>query len=401
MDEETKRILAEIAEVAHDGTNPMTDQEIANARGDPELLGLMHRMFDAALDFPLPSSFDPLLKRLSFSDSVLLPTDRKKTWRDFLEKYDEWFDWPHTWGIARWYWDYDLNDHAASVYEELHRLAHGNDDVDRGYLLDAIGVFSQLGDEERVRDFYAHVKDAHDAGVVTDDFLREAQVHFVELEIGRVSLLEEIRRLRSELERERLETYYLRSELKEGLRVGEEKEKTRARLLEQYPTVIRLVAKETEEDLVDGTVFYQVRCLREAFPYVVPSRFQSAVEREFNKNIWGILRKDFKNDQLPDEYQMSELSLDKIHEILKTGGKPERAEKRLVIRLKIEKYLGREDLCESGHVGKLGCLRKHSRNARHGRVTGRYDVRELQPLLDKLLENGWIFHFLSLLRRTV
>jgi hypothetical protein len=230
MDEITKLSIQEIL-TASPLSIPVSEEEIASARGDNQLLRLLERCCQDGFESPFPPKFDPIFEKLSFTAISLTPGQRRAAWSDFETEHGVVFGWAEKQGIALWYRDHDVLNQAAAVYEDLHREARINSEVDKSYLLEAMEVYVQLGEYERVRELFVHIKEAYEAKEVDSEFYKaglgyvaEAARSYsgteIELDEGiRNTLFTYVQELENDRENARLEI----SRLKSGVLYKEER----------------------------------------------------------------------------------------------------------------------------------------------------------------------------------
>ena len=185
-DDETKRRIREALQEVRPRpleSSPVSEEEIASTKGDKQLLGLLERCCQdgGGFDLPFPRKFDSIFEKLSFTAKSFTPDQRRTAWSDFETEHGVAFEWEEKQGIALWYRDHDVLDHAAAVYEDLHREARANSEIDKSYLLEAMEVHTQLGEYERVRELFVHVKEAYEEKEVDNEFYKAGLGYVAEI----------------------------------------------------------------------------------------------------------------------------------------------------------------------------------------------------------------------------
>lgn len=408
MSEELRRALENIQHLPP-GPPPVSDAEIDGAHDDEQLLDLMVQLFDESLETPLPSRFDRLLEKLSFTKEEILPDARLTAWSDFVGNHHVWFDWPHTEGIAGWYSKRGMLGHAASVWEEYHRLARTNTDIGPEYLLDLLYLYSELGDYQRARDFFGLVKDAFTEEEVSKDFLLEAKACLVkaaddlspELAPAGSAELMDVREAFFELKNELENARFENDRLKAGVLIDEEKRAADEWLTENQSTLSREIMPQARVYLVDAVMYVRTSKLREPFFYSIPILCGKAVESEFNEKVWRKIKQRLrKRIPIPTRYS-NDLSINMIYEILADGGTNQAAKAiHETARQEVVSLLGSQAILDPSLMSGLCVLRDHSTKARHGGVGGReYKACQLPEFLGSVgidRQAGWIFKFMSL-----
>ena len=407
MSEGLKRIIEEMSRILPPGPPPVSDTELNGAQGDEQVLKLMVRLFDEELETPLPPRFDQLLEKLTFTREEMLPDARLTAWSDFIGNHHVRFDYPHTLGIADWYSKRDMLGHAASVYEEYHRLARTNTDIGPEYLLDILCLYGELGDYQRARDFFGFVKDAFAEGEVSKDFLLEAKRYLIQTLdnlspdqalVGDAELLnirEAYFELKNEFENARFEI----ARLKTGVLVDEERRAADEWLTEHQSILLRDLTPQARAHLTDAVMYVKTPALREHSFAWIPVLCGKAVETEFYEKVWRKIKERLGGKILP-RYR-KDLSINMICEILEGRGNNQmegafhEAARQVVVSL-----LGSPAILDPNLLDGLRSLKWHSTQGRHGEVGGReYKISQFSGFLGSVgidRQDGWIFKFLSL-----
>ena len=409
MSEGLKRIIEEMSRILPPGPPPVSDTELNGAQGDEQVLKLMVRLFDEELETPLPPRFDQLLEKLTFTREEMLPDARLTAWSDFIGNHHVRFDYPHTLGIADWYSKRDMLGHAASVYEEYHRLARTNTDIGPEYLLDLQCLYCELGDYQRVRDFFALVKDAYAEGEVAKAFLLEAKGYLVtaadnlspELALAGGAEFVDVREAFFELKNELENAQFENDRLKAGVLIEEERRAADEWLTENQSTLSREVTPQARVYLVHAIMCVRTPKLTEPFFSWIPILCGKAVETEFNEKVWRKIKQRLKRRiPIPTRYG-NDLSINMIYEILAGGGNNQAAKAiHETIHQEVVSLLGSQATLDRSLLSSLCVLKVHSTNARHGEAGGReYKISQFPEFLGSVgidRQNGWIFKFLSL-----
>ncbi|WP_139077472.1 hypothetical protein [Candidatus Nitrospira nitrificans] len=409
MDEETKRAIDDLI-TASPKSSPISEKEIASTRGDKQLLKLLERCCQDGGDIPFPSEFDPIFEKLSFTAKSLTPDQRRTAWSEFETEHDVTFGWAEKQGIALWYRDHDVLDHAAAVYEDLHRDARTTSEVDKSYLLETMGVYAQLGEYERVRELLVHVKEAYEAKEVDREFY-EAGLGYVaeaarsysgiesEDDAGiRNTLLVYIHELESDRENARLEI----SRLQSGVLFKEERQAAIEWLNQNLGQLVRVLSPDAKESLIEAVLNSRSPTLQIEQCRSIPQGFGRAVEAEFNEKVWDIVKSKL-DEAIKRRFSFVryDLSINNIYRILADEGSGKTSEVRLASRPYIIELLG-QDILANLERNRLNTLSTHFTDARHGSRGGRkYTVKRLNQFLDDigvLKPNGWIYGFLQQLQ---
>lgn len=409
MDEETKRSIDD-AITASSKSSPISEKEIASTKGDKQLLKLLERCCQDGGDIPFPPEFGPIFEKLSFTAKLLTQDQRRTAWSDFETEHGVAFGWVEKQGIALWYRDHDVLDHAAAVYEDLHREARTNSEIDRSYLLEAMEVYVQLGEYERVRELLVHVKEAYEAKEVDSEFYKaglgyvaEAARSYSGIEIEhdegiRNTLLIYVHELENDRENARLEI----SRLKSGVLFKEERQAATEWLIHNLGQLVRVLSPDAKEYLIEAVLYSRSSTLQIEHCTSVPEGFGKAVEAEFNEKIWDIVKSKLDEaikEQFP--FVRYDLSINNIYRILADERFGEMSKVRLASRPYIIELLGQDTLTNLDR-NRLHTLQNHFTDARHGSRGGRkYTVKRLNQFLDDmgvLKLNGWIYGFLQQLQ---
>jgi len=133
---------------------------------------------------PFPPDYSPLIEALSFTASTIESGRLRQAWTNFLDAtgcVD--FIMPIHLGFAIWYWGQGMLQHAASVFEHLHRsVRRGNDqpgEIDTqqsDYLPDMIGLYEEIGDRARVMELFGRVEELHEDGYVNIEAYSDALI---------------------------------------------------------------------------------------------------------------------------------------------------------------------------------------------------------------------------------
>ena len=406
MDEETKRAIDECFQEP----SPISEEEITSTKGDGQLLQLLERCCQGGCDLPFPPKFDPIFEKLSFTAKSLTLDQRRTAWSDFETEHGVTFGWVEKQGIALWYRDHGVLNHAAAVYEALHREARTNSEADKSYLLEAMEVHVRLGEYERVRELLVHVKEAYEAKEVDREFY-EAGLGYVaeaarsysgiesEDDAGiRNTLLAYVHELENDRENARLEI----SRLQSGVLFKEERQAAIEWLNHNLGQLVRVLSPDAKEYLIEAVLNSRSSTLQIEQCTSIPEGFGKAAEAEFNEKVWDTVRS--KLDEAIKKrfpFVRYDLSINNIRRILADERFNEMSEFRLASRPYIIELLG-QDILTNLDPSKLCTLENHYTAARHGSRGGRkYTVKRLNQFLDDmgaLKPNGWIYGFLQQLQ---
>lgn len=409
MDEETKRAIDELLTRSQE-PSPISEEEITSTKGDGQLLQLLERCCQDGAVLPFPPKFDPIFEKLSFTAKSLTTEQRRAAWSNFEAEHGVTFGWAEKQGIALWYRDHDALNHAAAVYEDLHRDARTNSEVDKSYLLEAMEVYVQLGEYERVRELLVHVKEACEAKEADSEFYKvglgyvaEAARSYSGIEIEhdegiRNTLLTYVHELENDRENARLEI----SRLKSGVLFKEERQAATEWLIHNLEQLVRVLSPEAKEYLIEAVLHSRSSTLQIEHYTSAPMDFGKAVEAEFNEKVWDIVKSKL-DEAIKKRFRFVryDLSINNIYRILADERSGEMSEVRLASRPYIMELLGQDTLANIDRK-RLYTLQTHFTDARHGSRGGRkYTVKRLNQFLDDigvLKPNGWIYGFLQQLQ---
>lgn len=404
MDEETKHLLDDLI-TASPKSSPFSEKEIAGTTGDKQLLELLER---CCQDIPCPPEFDPIFEKLSFTAKSLTADQRRTAWSEFETEHNVTFGWAQKWGIARWYRDHDVLGPAAAVYESLHREARTDSDVEKSYLLEAMGVYTQLGEHERVRELLVHVKEAHEAEEVDRESYIEGQGYVAEIAgnfLGteydadiRNTLLTYVHELENDRENARFEI----SRLKLGVLFKEERQAANEWLVHNVGLDVTVLSPEAKDYLIEAVLYSQSPTLQSESGENIPKYFGQAVEAEFNAKVWDIVKRKLDEDlkkRFP--FVQFDLSINNIYRILAATRLGRMSEVILISRPHIVELLG-QGAVSTVEREKLRSLMTDATDTRHGsRGRDKYTMKRLRQFIDDMevsKPNGWIYAFLKQLQ---
>jgi hypothetical protein len=140
---------------------------------DAELIKELDRRFEEDGEkIPFPFEYSPLIQALSFTARPIPKESHGNAWTEFLgstRSSDP--GWAVHYGIALWYWEEGMLDHAVAVFEHLHRsLRHQYtnigevSDYQANYLPDMILLFRELSDRERVGQLFGRLEELYQDG---------------------------------------------------------------------------------------------------------------------------------------------------------------------------------------------------------------------------------------------
>lgn len=407
MDEETKRAIDDLI-TASSKSSPISEKEIASTKGDKQLLKLLERCCQDGGDIPFPPEFDLIFEKLSFTAKSLTPDQRRTAWFEFETEHDVTFGWAEKHGIARWYRDHDVLDNAVAIYEDLHRQARTNSEIEKSYLLEAMGVYTQLGEHERVRELLVHVKESYEAKEVETEFymaglgyVAEIAGNFVGTEYDadiQNTLLTYVHELENDRENARFEI----SRLKLGVLFKEERQAANEWLVHNVGLDVTVLSPEAKDFLIEAVLYSLSPTLQSESGENIPKYFGQAVEAEFNAKVWDIvkgkldeaLRRDF-------HFVRFDLSINNIYRILAGTRSKEITKVRLASLPHIIALLG-QDAVSTLEGEKLHSLMTDATDTRHGsRGRKKYTMKRLRQFMDDMevsKPNGWIYAFLKQLQ---
>ena len=374
-----------------------------NSVTDREILGCIDCLFhEVYRTTPFEEDYDQLIGALSFSTQIVRAADRRLAWSDFLQSNNLYFDYPVTEAVALWFRDRNMLNHACSVYEDLHREARTNPAVGKGYLLDMMEVYAQLGEFERVRDLFAIVKDARYANEVSEEFLDQALEYVIQSSESKQDLVDVLPELltaysqvRNDLSNAKLEIDHLKT----GVRFPEERRAAIEWLETHHRMLLDKLMPEAKETLVEAVMYAQSSSLWRENPIIVPILCQKVVEIEFEAKVWRHIKTQLGASL--SGRMAAEQTINQIHEILTGSGRDEVREANKAAYPIIDGVLGGKGIFSQEHHTKLLKLKVHSTDARHGKIGRKYTIERLGEFLneieiDKL--DGWIFKFLGKLQ---
>lgn len=377
--------------------------DIASAQGDDQILNMLKRIVEDLSENCIPSEYDHLMERLSFTSRSVLPEMRMRAWGDFLQENKVWMALIETWAIARWYQDRGQLDHAAAVYEELDAKAH-KDHCGLGYdyLIDMMDVYGDLGEYSRVRDLFADIRRFSSTNEVDGDLFRRATQTLAETvtsvsgEIATIDLRETVGLLNSELSstsNDLANAKFEADRLRAGVNILEERLKAQGWLDAQTNNLRSKLCGEAWNALVDAVVFLQTPSLGESFFWCIPVACQKAVEAEFNRKVWALVI----NKPAPKKYK-HDLSINLIYDILNPREIQDSVERALVEALQINSLIKNAATIQSTN-SKLKVLEDHSTEARHGSLGSKaYSKKRLIKFAQEVelaKPDGWIFRWLG------
>ena len=367
-----------------DVRTPQLDSDaIARAQGDDQILGLL-KLLDADLsENSLPSECDPLMERLTFTSRSLSPESRRREWSEFLKEQGVYIATLGTWAIARWYQDRGQLDHAAAVYEELDLEAHeDNSGLSYDYVLDMMDVYGDLGEYDRVRDLFADVRRLFSTTEIDGDIFRrakqalaEAAVRVSDEEIAAIDLREMVVLLKNELRDTRNDLANAKFEadrLRAGVHIPEERLKAQEWLDTQPNNLRSKLCGEAWSALVDAVVFLKTPSLKDSFYWCIPVACQRAVEAEFNKKVWALVRDKVGAKKL-GQYK-HDRSINQIYDVLNPREMRNSIERAFIEGLQIKSLI--KDAAILTTTQKLKVLEEHSTDARHGSLGGKAYSKE-------------------------
>jgi hypothetical protein len=299
-------------------------------------------------------------------------------------------------------------DHAAAVYEDLHQEARANSEIEKSYLLEAMEVYTQLGEYERVRELFVHVKEAYEEKEVDNEFYTAGLGYVAEIagsftgtedDVGnRNILLAYVHELENDLENERLEN----SRLKLGVLFKEERQAATEWLILNFGPVVKVLSAEAMEYLIEAVLYSRCPTLQIESGANVPKYFGQAVEAEFNAKVWDIVKEKLDEAiQKRFSFVPFDLSINNIYRILAGTGSGGMSEVRLASRPHIIELLGQDTICNL-ESKKLRSLMTDASDTRHGsRGCRKYTSKRLNQFLDDMgvsKPNGWIYGFLKQLQ---
>jgi hypothetical protein len=389
-----------------DVRTPQLDSDaIARAQGDDQILGLL-KLLDADLsENSLPSECDPLMERLSFTSRSLPPESRRREWSGFLKEQGVYIATLGTWAIARWYQDRGQLDHAAAVYEGLDGEAHeDNSGLGYDYLLDMMDVYGDLGEYDRVRDLFADVRRLSSTNEVDDDLFRRAKQALAETvtrvsdEIKTTDLREMVVLLKNELSdtvNDLANAKFESERLRAGVHIPEERLKAQEWLDTQTNNLRSKLCGEAWSALVDAVVFLKTPSLKDSFYWCIPVACQRAVEAEFNKKVWALVRDKVGAKKL-GQYK-HDRSINQIYDVLNPREMKSSIERAFIEGLQIKSLI--KDAAILTTTQKLKVLEEHSTDARHGSLGGKAYSKERLIKFAQEIElakpDGWIFRWLG------
>ena len=407
MDEKTKRSIQEILSGSPESSS-VSGEEIASTKGDSQLLRLLERCCQDGFELPFPPEFDPIFEKLSFTAESLTPDQRRTAWSDFETEHDVAFGWAEKQGIALWYRNHDVLDHAAAVYEDLHREARTNSEIDKSYLLEAMGVYTQLGEYERVRELFVYVKEAYEEKEVDNEFYKTGLGYVAEIAgstsgvVDDAGILNTLLTYVHELENERENARFEISRLKLGVLFKEERQAAIEWLIQNVGPVVNVLSPEAKEYLVEAVLYSRSSTLQIESGENVPKYFGQAVEAEFNAKVWDVVKGKL-DEAIKKRFSFVpfDLSINNIYRILTGTGSGGTSEVRLASRPHIIELLGL-DTVNNLDRKKLLKLMTDFTHARHGSRGGRkYTIKRLNQFLGDMgvsKPNGWIYGFLKQLQ---
>jgi hypothetical protein len=300
--------------------------------------------------------------------------------------------------------------HAAAVYEALHLEARTNSEADRSYLLEAMEVYTQLGEYERVRELFVHVKEAYEAKEVDREFyiaglsyVAEAARSYSGIEseddagIGN-TLLTYVHELENDRENSRLEI----SRLKSGVLFKEERQAATEWLIHNLGQLVRVLSPDAKEYLIQAMLYSRSSTLRIEHYTSAPTEYGKVVEAEFNEKVWDIVKSKL-DEGIKKRFPFAryDLSINNIYRILADERSGEMSKVRLASRPYIIELLGQDTLTNLDRK-RLWTLQIHGTDARHASRGGRkYTVKRLNQFLDDmgvLKPNGWFYGLLQQLQ---
>ena len=412
-DDETKRRIREALQEVRTRpleSSPVSEGEIASTKGDKQLLRLLERCCQdgGGFDLPFPRKFDSIFEKLSFTAKSFTPDQRRTAWSDFETEHGVAFEWEEKQGIALWYRDHDVLDHAAAVYEDLHREARANSEIDKSYLLEAMEVHTQLGEYKRVRELFVHVKEAYEEKEVDNEFYKAGLGYVAEIagsfsgtedDVGnRNILLTYVHELENDLENERFEN----SRLKLGVLFKEERQAATEWLNQNLGQVVTVLSADAKDYLIEAVLYSRSTTLQIESGENIPKYFGQAVEAEFNAKVWDIVKEKL-DEALKKRFPFIrfDLSINNIYRILADTGSGAMSEVRLASRPHIIELLG-QDTVSNLESEKLRSFMTDSSDTRHGsRGRRKYTITRLNQFLDDMgvsKQNGWIYGFLKQLQ---
>lgn len=310
---------------------------------------------------------------------------------------------PETWAIARWYQDRDRLHHAAAVYEELDTEAHrDNCGLGYDYLLDMMDVYGDLGEYGRVRDLFADIRRFFSTSEVDGDLFRRATQTLAETgtrvsgEITTIDLRETVDLLNSELSKtvnDLANAKFEADRLRAGVNIPEERLKAQGWLDAQTNNLQSKLCDEAWNALVDAVVFLETPSLRDSFYWCIPVACQKAIEAEFNRKVWALVR----DKPVPERYK-HDLSINLIYNVLNPREISKSVERALIEALQINSLIKTAATIQSTNL-KLKVLEDHSTEARHGSLGSKaYSRKRLIKFAQEVelaKPDGWIFRWLG------
>lgn len=377
--------------------------DIASAQGDDQILNMLKQIGEDLSDNCLPFEYDPLMERLSFTSRPVLPETRMRAWSDFLEEKKVWLHTLETWAIARWYQDRGQLHHAAAVYEELDGEAH-KDDCGLGYdyLVDMMDVYGDLCEYGRVRDLFADVRRFSLTSEVDGDLFRRAKQTLAETvtrvsdEITTIDLRETVILLKDELGEtvnDLANAKFEADRLRAGVHIPEQRLKAQEWLDTQPSNLRKKLCGEAWSALVDAVVFLQTPSLRDSFYWCIPVACQRAVEAEFNRKVWALVR-----NKVGEKKYQSPRSINQIYDILNPTEMKNSSDRDFYEGLPIKSLMKNAATIQSTTL-KLKVLEDHSTDARHGSLGSKAYSKERLIKFAQEVElakpDGWIFRWLG------
>jgi hypothetical protein len=144
---------------------------------DVEILEQIQELFWHRGTEPYDENYDPLIQCLSFTRDELHTHDSetlKRAWTDFLRRafgHETTWEWPCSFGLARWYQFHDKPTHAIAVYEHIYRQIRKMElveyeDTYEQCLLQLLKVCMEKGLVPRARHVAALMEDYYGDGLI-------------------------------------------------------------------------------------------------------------------------------------------------------------------------------------------------------------------------------------------
>ena len=204
--------------------------------------------------------------------------------------------------------------------------------------------------------------------------------------------------LKNELENELENARFEIARLREGVLLDEERRRA-IEWLGRHHENLTLTA-DARQTLIDAIMCCGKRELRDKFAAWIPVLIGKVIEAEFNAKVWQGVQKTYGRI-FTGRFKGEALSINQIHDFLSGFGfrSNELAVQRKILH-EILGQVGHDALVDPENLKKLGAIRDHSTEARHGhcgqKKYAKHSLDQFVKAVELDKETGWIFRFLSL-----